>query len=85
MMGAAANRAAELGDFFELGALGFEFFGNGSDKVIDGAVEGLGVKDDQALVFATHLVVGVDCYECGSDAPQFCFAQGSVPITVQSR
>ena len=50
--------AAELGDLVELGAFGFDFLGNGSDEFVDGAFEGLGVKDDQALVFATHRFAG---------------------------
>ena len=51
--------AAELADFVEFDAFGFDFFGDRGDEVVDAAFEGLGVKDDQALVLAAHGVVGL--------------------------
>lgn len=65
---------AELGDLVDLGAFGFEFFGDGGDEVINAAFEGFGIKDDQALVFATHWIeVGVVVCECGIGSPQWRF------------
>lgn len=64
--------AAELGDLLDLGAFGFEFFGDGGDEFVNGAVEGFGVKDDQALVFATHRceIEVIECV-CDSGSPRW--------------
>ena len=50
---------AELADFVEFDAFGFNFFGNRGHEVVDAAFEGLGIKDDQALVLAAHGEVGL--------------------------
>ena len=53
--------ASELGDLVELRAFGFEVFGDGADEFVNSSFEGLGVKNDQSLVFAAHgMEVGVD-------------------------
>jgi hypothetical protein len=46
--------ATELIDLFDGGAFGGEVFGDSGDEIVNAAFEGFGIKDDQALVFATH-------------------------------
>ena len=62
--------ATELGDFLDFRTFGFDFFGNGGNGFVNGAINGFGVENDQALVFTAHQGEGRwldwDVYESGS-------------------
>ena len=49
--------AAKLLDLFESSSLGFHFFGDKADKLVDLGFLTFGIKDNQSFVFPAHLVV----------------------------
>lgn len=47
--------ATDLVHFLDFCAFAFDFFGDGFDGVIEGAIDVLRIEDDQTLVLAAHL------------------------------